>query len=58
MKARGRPDHDSRRQLRELAQSGAKDPLAQGEVTARWACEIMGPARRGGPVDGALLAVG
>lgn len=35
-----------------------KEETAQGEVTARWAWEILGPAVAGAVVLGILLAVG
>ncbi|MER5429724.1 PH domain-containing protein [Streptomyces sp. NPDC002588] len=44
--------------LRELWESREKEPGAQGEVTVRWAWEILGPAAAGAVVLGILLAVG
>ncbi|CAM5226410.1 PH domain-containing protein [Streptomyces aurantiogriseus] len=45
-------------ELRELWETRQKEESAQGEVTVRWAWEIMGPALAGAVVLGILLAVG
>ncbi|QJT03695.1 PH domain-containing protein [Streptomyces asoensis] len=45
-------------ELRELWGAREKKETAQGEVTARWAWEILGPAVAGAVVLGILLAVG
>jgi hypothetical protein len=45
-------------ELRELWGDREKAETAQGEVTARWAWEILGPAVAGAVVLGILLAVG
>ncbi|MGW0870183.1 PH domain-containing protein [Streptomyces sp. NPDC002740] len=45
-------------ELRELWETRQKEESAQGEVTARWAWEILGPAVAGAVVLGILLAVG
>ncbi|MFE6824640.1 PH domain-containing protein [Streptomyces sp. NPDC057690] len=45
-------------ELRELWGAREKEETAQGEVTARWAWEILGPAVAGAVVLGILLAVG
>ncbi|MER5194963.1 PH domain-containing protein [Streptomyces sp. NPDC002755] len=45
-------------ELRELWETRQKEEPAQGEVTARWAWEILGPAVAGAVVLGILLAVG
>ncbi|WP_327317465.1 PH domain-containing protein [Streptomyces sp. NBC_01235] len=45
-------------ELRELWEAGEKEESAQGEVTVRWAWEILGPAVAGALVLGILLAVG
>ncbi|MDQ0583090.1 PH domain-containing protein [Streptomyces rishiriensis] len=45
-------------ELRQLWESREKAETAQGEVTARWAWEILGPAVAGAVVLGILLAVG
>jgi hypothetical protein len=45
-------------ELRELWEAREKEESAQGEVTVRWAWEILGPAVAGGVVLGILLAVG
>jgi Flp pilus assembly protein TadB len=44
--------------LRELAEARAATEGAQGEVSVRWAYEIMGPALAGAVVLVILLAVG
>ncbi|MGW0579567.1 PH domain-containing protein, partial [Streptomyces sp. NPDC002920] len=44
--------------LRELWESREKAESAQGEVSVRWAWEILGPALAGAVVLGILLAVG
>ncbi|MFF4135674.1 PH domain-containing protein [Streptomyces mirabilis] len=44
--------------LRELAEARAASPGAQGEVSVRWAYEVMGPALAGAVVLVILLAVG
>ncbi|MFF8970680.1 PH domain-containing protein [Streptomyces sp. NPDC014995] len=46
------------RELRELWEAREKEESAQGEVTVRWAWEIVGPAVAGAVVLGILLAVG
>ncbi|MDR6975635.1 putative membrane protein YgcG [Streptomyces sp. 3330] len=45
-------------ELRELRETRQKAESAQGEVTVRWAWEILGPAVAGAVVLGILLAVG
>ncbi|WP_314221186.1 PH domain-containing protein [Streptomyces zaehneri] len=45
-------------ELRELWGAREKEGTAQGEVTVRWAWEILGPAVAGAVVLGILLAVG
>ncbi|MGW0941891.1 PH domain-containing protein [Streptomyces sp. NPDC002623] len=45
-------------ELRQLWEAHEKDESAQGEVTVRWAWEILGPAAAGAVVLGILLAVG
>ncbi|MFF3203274.1 PH domain-containing protein [Streptomyces sp. NPDC002962] len=45
-------------ELRELWEAREKEETAQGEVTVRWAWEILGPAVAGAVVLGILLAVG
>lgn len=45
-------------ELRELWQAHEKEESAQGEVTVRWAWEILGPVVAGAAVLGILLAVG
>lgn len=45
-------------ELRELWEAREKEESAQGEVTVRWAWEIVGPAVAGAVVLGILLAVG
>ncbi|MFD9431671.1 PH domain-containing protein [Streptomyces sp. NPDC060002] len=45
-------------ELRELWETREKEESAQGEVSARWAWEILGPAVAGAVVLGILLAVG
>jgi uncharacterized membrane protein YgcG len=45
-------------ELRELQETHQKNEDAQGEVTVRWAWEIVGPAIAGAVVLGILLAVG
>ncbi|TQJ55306.1 PH domain-containing protein [Streptomyces sp. NBC_00080] len=45
-------------ELRELWGAREKEETAQGEVTVRWAWEILGPAVAGAVVLGILLAVG
>ncbi|OQR61884.1 hypothetical protein B6E66_23140 [Streptomyces maremycinicus] len=45
-------------ELRELWETNEKAATAQGEVTVRWAWEILGPAVAGAVVLGILLAVG
>ncbi|MET7653368.1 MULTISPECIES: PH domain-containing protein [unclassified Streptomyces] len=45
-------------ELRELWEAREKEESAQGEVTVRWAWEILGPAVAGAVVLGILLAVG
>ncbi|MEV1066556.1 PH domain-containing protein [Streptomyces sp. NPDC050263] len=45
-------------ELRKLWEAHEKDESAQGEVTVRWAWEILGPAVAGAVVLGILLAVG
>ncbi|MFD7131372.1 PH domain-containing protein [Streptomyces sp. NPDC059894] len=45
-------------ELRELLEAGEKAESAQGEVTVRWAWEIVGPAVAGAVVLAILLAVG
>ncbi|MFH8804340.1 PH domain-containing protein [Streptomyces sp. NPDC017936] len=45
-------------ELRELWEAREKAESAQGEVTVRWAWEIVGPAVAGAVVLGILLAVG
>jgi hypothetical protein len=44
--------------LRELAEARAATEGAQGEVSVRWAYEVMGPALAGAVVLAILLAVG
>jgi hypothetical protein len=44
--------------LRELAEARAAERGAQGEVTVRWAYEVMGPAVAGAVLLAILLAVG
>jgi hypothetical protein len=44
--------------LRELAEARAATEGAQGEVSVRWAYEVMGPALAGAVVLVILLAVG
>lgn len=44
--------------LRALAEARASEESAQGEVTVRWAYEVMGPALAGAVVLAILLAVG
>ncbi|WAU85277.1 PH domain-containing protein [Streptomyces sp. Qhu-G9] len=45
-------------ELRELMDARGKDPRAQGEVSVRWAYEIVGPAAAGAVLLAILLAVG
>ncbi|MFH9547295.1 PH domain-containing protein [Streptomyces sp. NPDC017435] len=45
-------------ELRELWEARQKEESAQGEVTVRWAWEIVGPAVAGAVVLGILLIVG
>ncbi|MGW3423428.1 PH domain-containing protein [Streptomyces phaeochromogenes] len=45
-------------ELRELLEARAKDPRAQGEVSVRWAYEILAPAAAGAVLLAILLAVG
>ncbi|MGW2044037.1 PH domain-containing protein [Streptomyces sp. NPDC001858] len=45
-------------ELRQLWEAHEKDESAQGEVTVRWAWEILGPAAAGAVVLAILLAVG
>jgi hypothetical protein len=45
-------------ELRELWEAREKEESAQGEVTVRWAWEILGPAVAGAVVLGILLALG
>ncbi|MFF4586991.1 PH domain-containing protein [Streptomyces sp. NPDC001388] len=45
-------------EMRALWESREKEESAQGEVTVRWAWEILGPAVAGAVVLGILLAVG
>lgn len=45
-------------ELRELWEAREKEESAQGEVTVRWAWEIVGPAVAGAVVLGILLVVG
>ncbi|MFI6035152.1 PH domain-containing protein [Streptomyces sp. NPDC051315] len=45
-------------ELRQLWEAREKEESAQGEVSVRWAWEIMGPAVAGAVVLGILLAVG
>ncbi|MFD9396778.1 PH domain-containing protein [Streptomyces sp. NPDC060000] len=45
-------------ELRERWEAREKEESAQGEVTVRWAWEIVGPAAAGAVVLGILLAVG
>ncbi|MBD0423214.1 PH domain-containing protein [Streptomyces sp. TRM S81-3] len=44
--------------LRELLEARAKAETSQGEVTVRWAYEVVGPAVAGGVLLAVLLAVG
>lgn len=44
--------------LRETAEARAQEPGAQGEVTVRWAYEVIGPAIAGAVVLAILLATG
>lgn len=44
--------------LRELLESHGEAESAQGEVTVRWAYEVMGPAIAGAVLLLILLAVG
>jgi hypothetical protein len=44
--------------LRELAEARAAAEGAQGEVSVRWAYEVIGPAVAGAVVLAILLAVG
>ncbi len=44
--------------LRQLMEHGQNAEPAQGEVTVRWAYEVMGPALAGAVLLGILLAVG
>ncbi|MCT9010824.1 PH domain-containing protein [Streptomyces sp. NPDC054766] len=54
-----RPDADRvMNELRELAEARATADGAQGEVTVRWAYEVMGPALAGAVVLAILLATG
>ncbi|WP_328494341.1 PH domain-containing protein [Streptomyces sp. NBC_00414] len=45
-------------ELRELAEARAKDPQAQGDVSVRWAYEIVAPAAAGAILLAILLATG
>ena len=45
-------------ELRELLEARGKDPRAQGEVSVRWAYEIVAPAAAGAVLLAILLAVG
>jgi hypothetical protein len=45
-------------ELGELLEARGKDPRAQGEVSVRWAYEIVGPAVAGAVLLAVLLAVG
>ncbi|MBV1935461.1 PH domain-containing protein [Streptomyces sp. BV286] len=45
-------------ELRELMDARGKDPRAQGEVSVRWAYEVVGPAAAGAVLLAILLAVG
>ncbi|MFD3312852.1 PH domain-containing protein [Streptomyces sp. NPDC058694] len=45
-------------ELRELLDARGKDPRAQGEVSVRWAYEIVAPAVAGAVLLAILLAVG
>ncbi|MFF5182616.1 PH domain-containing protein [Streptomyces sp. NPDC000345] len=45
-------------EMRALRESREKEESAQGDVTVRWAWEILGPAVAGAVVLGILLAVG
>ncbi|MEV8032549.1 PH domain-containing protein [Streptomyces sp. NPDC002742] len=54
-----RPEADQiMNELRELAESRAAASGAQGEVTVRWAYEVMGPALAGAVVLAILLVTG
>jgi hypothetical protein len=44
--------------LRELVESRAAARSAQGEVTVRWAYEVMGPAVAGAVLLVILIAIG
>ncbi|MFD7683981.1 PH domain-containing protein [Streptomyces sp. NPDC060187] len=44
--------------LRGLAEARAQEPEAQGEVTVRWAYEVIGPAIAGAVVLAILIATG
>jgi hypothetical protein len=45
-------------ELRELRESRGKEPSAQGEVTVRWAYEIIAPVIAGAVLLAILLATG
>lgn len=45
-------------ELRELLEAQAKSEAAQGEVTVRWAYEVMGPAVTGAVLLAILIATG
>lgn len=44
--------------LRDLAEARASEESAQGEVSVRWAYEVMAPAAAGAILLAILLAVG
>ncbi|MBQ0846870.1 PH domain-containing protein [Streptomyces sp. NPDC057620] len=44
-------------ELRELVEAHAKDPQAQGEVSVRWAYEVLAPAAAGAVLLAILLSV-
>jgi hypothetical protein len=45
-------------ELRELLEARAGDPRAQGEVSVRWAYEVMAPAAAGAVLLAILLSLG
>jgi hypothetical protein len=55
LRARGDRDVD---ELREVWEARQQEESAQGEVSVRWAWEILGPVAAGAVVLGILLAVG
>ncbi|MFI6688154.1 PH domain-containing protein [Streptomyces sp. NPDC050485] len=57
-KARLSPADQSIRELRDLAEQGASREGAQGEMSIRWAYEVIAPAVAGGLLFVVLLAIG